>query len=172
MRVVVGLGNPEERYSLTRHNVGFMVVDRLVGGQLKREEKMKASVVRVSGILWVKPETYMNRSGEAVRAVADYYKVKTEDIYVVHDDLDIKLGEYKIQRGKGPKDHKGVNSVSRELKSEDYWRVRVGVDNRKGREMGGDEYVLKRFLKEELAEVEKVVEKAAAELIKRLEITR
>ncbi len=172
MRLVVGLGNPGEKYFMTRHNVGYMVVDKMVGGEFKREEKMKAMVCREDEVVWIKPETYMNRSGESVQRVASFYKIESEDIYVIHDDLDIRLGEYKIQKGRGPKDHNGLNNITLMLGSDEYWRVRVGVDNREDRRISGEEYVLNRFMKDEVVIIEEVIGKVTNELVERLELTR
>jgi peptidyl-tRNA hydrolase, PTH1 family len=92
----------------------------------------------------------MNESGKAVKKLVDFYKVEMDDLYVIHDDLDIKLGEYKIQKGVGPKVHGGVNSIERELGKEDFWRARVGVDNRDlENRIPGEEYVLQNFTREE-----------------------
>lgn len=172
MRLVVGLGNPGERYEMTRHNVGYMVVDKMAGGEFRREEKMKAKVCRRDEVIWIKPETYMNRSGESVQRIAGFYKIGGEDIYVIHDDLDIRLGEYKIQKGRGPKDHNGLNNITLMLGSDEYWRVRVGVDNREDRRDSGEEYVLNRFMKDEMVIVEEVFKKVIDELVERIGLTR
>lgn len=122
MKLVVGLGNPGEKYKDTRHNVGFMVIDKLK----KYKENLRKVVL-------VKPKTFMNKSGVVVAKLKRFYKISVDDLYVVHDDLDLKLGEYKIQKGVGPKVHNGVSSVEEQLGSKEFWRVRVGVDNRGGR---------------------------------------
>ena len=172
MRLVVGLGNPGKRYEVTRHNVGYMVVDKMASGEFKREEKMKAKVCREHEVIWAKPETYMNKSGESVQRIASFYKIAGEDIYVIHDDLDIRLGEYKIQKGRGPKDHNGLNNITKLLGSDEYWRVRVGVDSREDRRIIGEEYVLGSFIKDEIVIIEEVVSKIAIELVERLGLTR
>src|SRR3972149_1266470 len=107
MKLIVGLGNPGEGYNNNRHNVGHMVVE-----SLKRSQG------------------FMNDSGVFVNKLVEQNMVKTSDLWVIHDDLDIPLGSYKIQKGKGPKLHNGINSIEKELASEDFWRVRVGVENR------------------------------------------
>ena len=140
MKLFIGLGNPGNKYKNTRHNVGWMVLDRLVSSfqfpiesqlpSFKFEKSFNAEVLKMQDVLLVKPQTFMNESGKAVKKLVDFYKVDMDDLYVIHDDLDIKLGEYKIQKGVGPKVHGGVNSIENELGKEDFWRVRIGIDNR------------------------------------------
>lgn len=135
MKLVVGLGNPGKRYEQTRHNVGFMVIDELIGKLTVSPhiEKKFASLVfyhHESQTCLVRPQTFMNRSGEAVGSVVGFYKVPMDKLYVVHDDLDINLGEYKIQKGKGPKQHNGLQSIYAALGTKDFWHVRVGIENR------------------------------------------
>ncbi len=151
MKLIVGLGNPGKKYEKSRHNVGFMVVDRLVASGWK---KSKSGLVHFawigSKVEVIKPQTFMNRSGEAVAYAVGKHSLKLENLYVIHDDLDIALGEYKIQQGKGPKIHNGLNSVTEKLKSENYWRVRVGIENRgEGDKIPGRAYVLQKFSIEE-----------------------
>lgn len=161
MKLIVGLGNPGGKYKNNRHNVGHMVV-----GELARQ--IKNSKFKV-----VKLQTYMNESGPAIKKLTTHYSLPTTSLYVVHDDLDIRLGEYKIQKGKGPKLHRGVESVERALVTKDFWRVRVGVDNRKvvqveqvGKveRIPGEEYVLQDFTPEERVIVEKVTKEVVAQL--------
>lgn len=176
MRVIVGLGNPEDKHSKTRHNVGFMVVDRLqklkaVGGNLefKEEKKFNSLVARRNDLILVKPQTYMNASGEAVSRILNFYKASLGDLWVIHDDLDIRLGDFKIQKGTGPKVHNGVNSVEEKLGSKDFWRVRIGVDNREPEERArseGSEYVLGKFRSQEEEILQRVIERVVEELVK------
>lgn len=174
MKVVVGLGNPGEKYAKNRHNVGFMAVDELFSS-IKRdsakttdwESKFESFLVRAGEVLLVKPQTFMNRSGEAVAAIVNFYKVDINDLVVVHDDLDIRLGEYKLVKGVGPKIHNGLNSIEEKLASKDFYRLRIGVDNRQagvGR-TAGDVYVLDDFLPDEKDVVDGVIKKAVADLI-------
>ncbi|OGV95683.1 aminoacyl-tRNA hydrolase [Microgenomates group bacterium RBG_16_45_19] len=185
MKLVVGLGNPGEAYNNTRHNVGFWGVDALKTkitknqdtstkqiSNFKFQRKFKAEMVQVGGVMLVKPQTFMNLSGQSVRAVADYYRIEVNDIWVIHDDLDIKLGEYKIQLGKGPKVHNGVASVEQSLGTNKFWRVRVGIENRiknqESRIMNGEQYVLLLFGNEEKIVIEKTVKKVAEEIYDRI----
>jgi len=170
MKLIIGLGNPGKKYEQTRHNVGWMVV-----------EKLKSEICEVEAgdekIVLAKPITYMNQSGEAVKRLLQFNNLTIEqcsnDLYVIHDDLDIPLGSFKIQFGKGPKGHKGVESVERALGTKKFWRVRIGIENRQIKQLEqfqqlehftGEEYVLGKFTKEEM----KVLEKTIPEVVERL----
>lgn len=189
MRLIVGLGNPGEKYENTRHNVGFMVADRLQttvysGCEWEESGKLQAVVCRARqanqvlragrpkavDVLLAKPKTFMNESGKAVKALANFFKVEPSDLWIIHDDLDIKLGEYKIQKGKGPKLHNGVLSIENALGTKDFWRVRVGVENRisggQAVRQSGEEYVLEDFINEELEILKKVFGKIVEDLTK------
>ena len=159
MKLIVGLGNIGKKYENTRHNVGFMVIDEL-GKQ--RETLGK--------VMLVKPATFMNESGREVAKLKNFYKIDLNNVYVVHDDLDLKLGEYKIQKEVGPKVHNGVASVEKSLGCKEFWRVRVGVDNRNGdRRVSGEDYVLGKFKKEEKEIINEVVGRVIKELVGMLE---
>lgn len=156
MKLVVALGNPGEAYKNTRHSVGFLIVDELQKLKLPKDIVIKKSSV------------FMNESGVFVAGLVKKYKVDLKDLYIIHDDLDILLGSYKIQLGKGPRDHNGVNSIDESLGSNEYWHVRVGVDNRPldNRPMG-EEYVLQNFSDEEEVILDRVLKEICQE-IKRL----
>ena len=170
MKVIVGLGNPGEKYLKTRHNVGFMVVDRLridayPEHAFNFDSKFKVDVARTQEVYLIKPQTFMNDSGEAVSLFVNYYKVPTEELYVIHDDLDISLGEYKIHFAVGPKLHYGISSIEERLGTKDFWRVRVGVDNRKvDNYVPGEEYVLQPFLEDEKEILNGVITRILQEL--------
>lgn len=133
MKLIVGLGNPGDKYRDTRHNVGFMVVDKLaheLGGKDARWEsstKNKAAIAKVGEVVLVKPETFMNASGVAVQSVARFYIVKPEDVWVIHDDLDLPLGKIRIRAGGGSAGHHGIESIMRELGSDAFIRFRLGI---------------------------------------------
>jgi len=152
MKLIIGLGNPGERYKNTRHNAGFLVADEL--------QKMKLPV----GVIVRKSDVFMNNSGVFVKALYTKYHIQNTDLYIVHDDLDIPLGSYKIQLGIGPKVHNGVNSVETELGTKDFWRVRIGVDNRQADDRTqGEDYVLQNFTDEEKITINEVVVKICKE---------
>lgn len=166
MKLIVGLGNPGEEYEQTRHNAGFMVVEAMATSSWLDS---KTGLCRYSWIgdevELLKPQTYMNKSGDAVAYAMKKHALKPEDVYVIHDDLDIALGKYKIQFGKGPKVHNGVNSVISGIKSDGFWRVRVGVENRDGEHIiPGKKYLLERFGKEEREKFDQVIVKIVEEL--------
>lgn len=174
MKLIVGLGNQGESYGANRHNIGFVVVNKLAKKlsheELTKSSKLEAETLKIRNILLLaKPLSFMNSSGVAVKKLRDYYKIKTDDLWIVHDDLDIKLGEYKINQGKGPKEHKGLLSVYDKLGSKDFWHVRVGVENRsRDNRISGEEYVLKDFKKEEQKKIDQVIDKIISDLIERL----
>lgn len=152
MKLIVGLGNPGQKYKHNRHNVGFMVVDRLM------EEKLP-------GIKLLKPDSFMNRSGVAVKREEPNLRF----LYVVHDDLDIELGKFKISFGKGPKVHNGLKSIYEQMGTKDFWHVRVGIDNRavsQRHSVTGEEYVLQNFRPEEREIIKKVIDKVVVEVKK------
>lgn len=204
---IVGLGNPGVEYAHTRHNVGFMVVDRLmkqmrVGWEnlanqglhraelsLKGDEELsrleKAGVdrevkeqnARPINLQLIKPQQFMNRSGETLAKYWSYFWKNewqtdraslTNRLWVVHDDLDIVLGQFKIQFGTGPKQHNGLLSIYQALGSEQFWHVRVGVDGRQGsRQQAGQDYVLGSFSREEKELVEEAIDGLIVELDKK-----
>ena len=155
MKLLVGLGNPGPKYLNTRHNVGFLFLDYLAKNSLLDKQ-----------VKTLKPDTYMNDSGKAVARELQFYKLKPVDLFVVHDDLDLRLGEYKIQLGKGPKLHNGVDSVEKAIGTKDFWRARIGVDNRiPDNRASGESYVLQNFDQSELELLEtQVFPKVAIEL--------
>ena len=165
MKMIVGLGNPGREHENNRHNAGFMAVDKLAGARW--ESKFGALVAKMDEILLVKPQDFMNRSGEAVGKLARFYKIEPGNLWVIHDDLDLKLGDYKIQLGVGPKVHNGLTSVESGLGKKNFWRVRLGIDNRDLRpeiRVPGEEYVLSDFGGDELVTFRSVVELALTEL--------
>lgn len=155
MKLIIGLGNPGEEYKSTRHNVGYMVIDEL------KTQKLKLKSAFVS-----KTNTFMNESGEFVKhLISQYPNISISDIYIVHDDLDIKLGEYKIQFGRGPRDHNGILDIEDKLGTKDFWRVRVGIDNRPlDNKPMGEEYVLQNFTTEELEKLRTVIKEVCREI--------
>ncbi len=133
MKIIVGLGNPGKKYEKTRHNVGFMLLDRIVKEERTefRKSFKAASFLARAGqgqsVLLVKPRTYMNNSGQAVSWLVRTYKVPREDILIVHDDLDLELGRIKFSRQGSSAGHRGVESIIRTLGSDTVSRLRIGI---------------------------------------------
>lgn len=162
MKAVFGLGNPGVEYALSRHNVGFDIVDlyrKRHAPQLKARLIGSALVYKSRDLFLVKPMTYMNASGEAVRAVIDRFRIAYQDALIVYDDLDIPLGKMKILAAGGPGSHKGMMSVISALGSEEIPRLRVGIG---GEERPRDQvdYVLGRFTGTEWEKIYPVLERS------------
>lgn len=183
MKLIVGLGNPGTQYQQNRHNVGFMYVDYLAtkltetyhlsNSGFAHQKSFDAFVLEIrtnhARILLAKPETFMNRSGAAVKRLRDFYKIEPKDIIVVHDDLDIMLGQFKIQLARGPKVHNGISSVEQSLGTAEFWRVRIGVENRsKEYKMSGEAYVLQNFATKEHSVIDKTYSEITDRLLKEL----
>ena len=146
MRLIIGLGNPDPEYALTRHNVGFMIIDKIAtsgefsakGGPASGwefDKKINAETAKGrfddKPTILVKPHTFVNKSGEAVKKLKNKFKIKPTDIVVIHDDLDIEFGSFKVSFEKNSGGHKGVQNIIDNLKTNKFWRVRIGTANRK-----------------------------------------
>lgn len=179
MKCIVGLGNPGEKYEKNRHNIGFVVVDRLLAEitnnqtlnskQFSNSTKFNSQIVQEKNFILAKPQTFMNDSGKAVVALTRFYKIDPKDLYVIHDDLDIALGKYKIQFGKGPQVHNGLLSIEQELGTDQFWNVRVGVENREVRGnkgVPGVVYSLQDFNPDEQIVVTTVVENVVSDMVR------
>jgi PTH1 family peptidyl-tRNA hydrolase len=164
--LVVGLGNPGPSYAGNRHNAGFMVLDVLAGraGGRFKAHRSRADVLegRLAGVRAVlaKPRTYMNESGGPVKGLRDFYKVPTERLIVVHDELDIPYGAVRLKRGGGDNGHNGLRSITKSLGDKEYLRVRFGVGRPPGR-MDPAAFVLKDFSATERKVLELEVDRAA-----------
>lgn len=171
MKVIVGLGNIGKDYEKTRHNVGFMAVDFLakeLGLNFNNAAKNFAQMAKNQDFILVKPQTYMNESGKAVRSVCDYFNLDpAKDLIVIHDDLDIEVGQTKTQFGTGPKVHNGLSSIYQHLGNKDFTHVRIGVDGRAGdRSIPGSNYVLAGFSRDETEKIKLVIEQLAQKLLR------
>ena len=159
MHLIVGLGNIGEKYQLTRHNVGFLVIDEIIKGLASssniNKTNFKADVLKSGYNLFVKPNTYMNHSGESVVAIKDYYKINMEDIIVIHDDLDLPFGTVKFKIGGGHGGHNGLRSIDSHIGKE-YVRVRIGI-GKPIHKSDVSNYVLSNFSKEELNKLEGII---------------
>jgi PTH1 family peptidyl-tRNA hydrolase len=162
IRLIVGLGNPGAEYNRTRHNVGFGVVDLLAsewGLTWQHSKAWRAFWAKGEKAILVKPASYMNRSGEPLSAVANFYKIAPAEIFVVLDDLALELGRLRIRTEGGTGGHNGLESIIVQLGTEAIPRLRIGIGA--APEAGATDYVLGRFFEEEAPVVEKATERAA-----------
>lgn len=213
MKLLVGLGNPGKKYEKTRHNTGFMTVDAIASAlqsadwriQTDFNAEISESIIGDEKIILAKPQTFMNESGKAVKAIAEYYgaprirakhipllfggaesaeaekkphslknlqtrvsakadKIDIKDIIVIHDDLDIPLGEYKIVRDRSSAGHKGVQSIIDALGTKDFTRIRIGTLPQSGKPENTEKFVLEKFTKEEEKIIAEVIEKVCKEI--------
>lgn len=154
MRLVVGLGNPGQRYARNRHNIGFMAIDAIARRHgfpaFRNRFKGELSEAPLAGMrrLLLKPQTFINASGESVAEAARFFKIAPEDILVIHDEIDLRPGKLRIKRGGGNAGHNGLRSIDPMIGS-DYWRMRIGVGHPGIKELV-QSYVLQNFSSEEL----------------------
>lgn len=165
--LIVGLGNPGPTYAATRHNVGYMVADVIVGrtgGRFKKQSAANSDVVegRLAGerVVVGRPRSYMNETGGPVSALVKYYNVPVENLIVIHDELDIDFGALRLKQGGGDNGHNGLKSIRQSVGSGDFYRVRVGIGRPQGRQQVTD-FVLKPYSSTERKELPVYLEEAA-----------
>ena len=169
MKLIIGLGNPGKEYENTKHNCGFMVLDRLSEklnipiNQSKFKGLYGKGKYHNEDIILLKPQTYMNLSGEAVSAIMKYFKISLEDIVVVYDDLDIPIGKLRLRQVGSAGGHNGIKNIIAHVGSQTFNRIRVGIDRHKY--MDVIDYVLSKFTKEEQPLINEAVEKASDALL-------
>ena len=165
MKLIVGLGNPGDHYSTTRHNIGFQSVDRFAGehGITLRQKRFNALVGNglVSGhrVLLAKPLTFMNRSGEAVRALASYYELTPDSILALHDDMDIAFGQLRVKTQGGSAGHRGIASLIEHLGDDAFVRLRIGI-GKPPPAIDPSDFVLQRYNSEELKQLPLIIASA------------
>lgn len=158
MHLIVGLGNIGEKYQLTRHNVGFMVIDEITKNLSTsniQKSNFHSTLEKSAYDLYSKPTTFMNNSGMAVQAIKEYYKLGIEDIIVIHDDIDLPFGAVKFKIGGGHGGHNGLRSIDAHIGKE-YIRVRIGVGKPQDKADVAN-YVLNNFSKEELNKLQDII---------------
>jgi PTH1 family peptidyl-tRNA hydrolase len=158
MKIIVGLGNPGEKYSQNRHNVGFILLDTLakkLGLEWDFSSKLKADICKRDDLIFLKSREYMNTSGQPVSSAVSYYKISASDLLVIHDDIDLPFGEVKMQFASGSAGHKGVESIISNLGSKEFWRIRVGV-GRPTNAQPVEDFVLSNFSDEELQKIKEI----------------
>jgi len=171
MKLIVGLGNPGKKYEQTRHNFGFMALDLLakkLGTTWRDSTKLKAELAKTAEYILAKPTTFMNQSGSAVSALLKFYKLTPSDLIVIHDDLDIDFGKWKLSSDSRAAGHNGVQSIIDQLGSKKFSRYRLGI---RDADLPADEadeaekFVLERFNPEEIKELPGILEKLTVELL-------
>lgn len=183
MKLIVGLGNPGGKFEYTRHNIGFMVAEKFVKDRLpsvvsqhawKDEKRFSARISRLDDCLVVKPQTYMNYSGAAILSIVNYYKIPTSEIWVVHDDIDLPLGKIRIRQGGASAGHHGIDSIIKNIKSDDFVRFRLGIgrgklDVRKTADQNlhrhdVEKFVVSLFKQNEAGDAKKLIKRGAEAL--------
>ena len=177
MKLIVGLGNPGDKYLKTRHNMGFMVMEQFLKDfervdktEWVDDKKLKSDMAEIiwqprhgqeEKVILVKPKTYMNNSGLGVQLLTTYYKLLTTDIWIIHDDIDLPLGSMKIRFGGAAAGHHGVESIMEKLGTDKFWRFRmgIGVENHKLKNM--DDFVLGEFRGRERGKVKDLIKRGA-----------
>jgi PTH1 family peptidyl-tRNA hydrolase len=181
MRIIVGLGNPGEKYEKTRHNLGFIIVDRFLkdfesvkNTTWENSNKFKSDIAQIDWqpkhgkmekVILVEPKTFMNNSGMAVKIIADFYKINPEDIWIINDDIDLPLGAMKIRFGGASAGHRGIESVIEQLGTDKFWRFRMGIgENRElndSRVKNVDDFVLGVFSGAEKGKLKELIKRGA-----------
>jgi peptidyl-tRNA hydrolase, PTH1 family len=163
IRLVVGLGNPGKEYERTRHNAGFWLVERFAqanGIALRKDPKFKALVGKnAAGAWFVLPQSFMNASGQPVQMLAGFFRIKPEEMLVVHDELDFAPGVARIKQGGGIAGHNGLKDISQRIASHDYWRLRVGIGHPGDKDAVAD-YVLHKPSVEDKAAIDQAIDRA------------
>ncbi len=165
MYLIVGLGNPGHRYQLTRHNIGFIVVDALLlHFDSRPTEQFKSVVAKVKDgdldVILAKPQTYMNLSGEAVQALVAYYKVPLENLLVIHDDIDQPFGQLRFQKNRGPGGHNGIRDIHEKLGTPDYARLKIGIGRPTNPHVPIEDFVLQNFSPDEEKSLSELIQQA------------
>ncbi len=128
IQLIVGLGNPGDKYTQTRHNAGFWYIDAIAPNPMLLESKFYGHVAKLNGGQWLlKPNTFMNASGKAVAAICNFYKIPADAVLVVHDELDLPPGTAKLKKGGGHGGHNGLKDINAALGTPEYWRLRIGI---------------------------------------------
>lgn len=165
MKLIVGLGNPGEQYKKTRHNVGFLAIEKIAKNEnfspWKINKKFNAEIskgaILTEKIILAKPQIFMNNSGASVKAISDYYKILANDIIVIHDDLDLPLAKIRINQNASSGGHKGVQNIIDCLTTQNFARFRLGIANEHKENIPADEYVLKNFTNEEYQQIDSAI---------------
>ena len=162
MKLIVGLGNPGKEYENTRHNIGFMMIDYILKDLniTKMSEKMggKYFETNINGekVIFLKPQEYINLSGNVIIKFMNFYKIDIKDLFIIHDDLDLEVGTFKLREKGGSGGHNGLKNIESHLKTKEYNRMKIGISNNKN--IDTKDYVLGRLNKEEKENLNKIIE--------------
>ena len=170
MKFIIGLGNPGQEYENTRHNIGFQIVDQFCNQDLlksfKLVKKFQAETCEATfgeqKVILAKPQTFMNNSGLAVKKLKTFYKLKPQDIIVIHDDIDLPIRDIRISQGASSGGNKGIESIIKELKTKDFIRIRIGISNELRTRIPTEKFVLQNFSKEDLKNLQPATDSALA----------
>jgi PTH1 family peptidyl-tRNA hydrolase len=171
MFLIAGLGNPGEKYSHTRHNIGFLIINKIVKNLSLSNNinnpNFKAIVIKSQNSLYVQPQTFMNLSGESIVSIADYYDIPNSNIIIIHDDIDLEFGSLKFKIGGGHGGHNGLKSIDAHI-GKDYTRIRVGV-SKPSNKLDVANYVLSNFSKDEFVQLNESIINQAINAIQSLQ---
>ena len=163
MKLIVGLGNPGKEYEKTRHNIGFSMIDYYVFqnklGIFKLKDNglfLKTKINNID-VIFLKPQSYMNLSGEVVKKYVDFYKIKIDDIFVISDDLDLNIGNFKLKPSGSSGGHNGLKNIELNLKTKNYKRLKIGISNNKM--IDTKDYVLSKFSKTDQEKINQIIDK-------------
>lgn len=155
MKLVVGLGNPGRKYKDTKHNIGFMCLDKYAqdnSGTFKKDNKFRGESLKLGNLVLLKPHTFMNLSGESIRLIMDYYNIDVEDVLIIYDDLSLPLGKLRLREKGSPGGHNGIKSIISNLGTQEFQRVRIGIDSNPL--IDAKDYVLGKFSKNQFKDLE------------------
>lgn len=161
MKLIAGLGNIGDKYCFTRHNAGFMVLDKLAldnNFSFREENKLKCFLAKSGDIIYIKPTTFMNLSGEAVRAVMDYYKINVKDILIVYDDIALDLGRIRFRANGSDGGHNGIKSIIKQVGTKEFDRLKIGIGPQPN--IPSENFVLQNFPKEQLEGLKEILKRA------------
>ena len=162
IKLIIGIGNPGKEYENTRHNLGFLFIDALAkhlnAPDFEFNKKLNSEISEV-GLRIAKPQTFINKSGDAILALSKFFKIKPENILVVHDDIDILWSNFKFSFGRSSAGHKGVESIIKSLKTKNFWRLRIGIQPTLKKHVSADKIILKKFTPAELKTLNQTIKK-------------
>jgi peptidyl-tRNA hydrolase, PTH1 family len=173
MKLIIGLGNPDTKYQNTRHNLGQKIIKKFVEthdrASLLTKKNLDAEILETgqgsNKIIFAISTDYMNNSGLTVQKISQFYKINPSDIYIIHDDLDLEVGDYKIQFNRGPAGHNGIKSIIENLGTQAFNRIRIGI-GKPINNIPAEDYVLKSFSKSESAIINPIIPKIFEEISK------